>query len=329
LETIRDDRDGELIMARVALLDDYQGVALRMADWKSLPGGTDVVAFPDHLDDEGALAARLADFDIVMAMRERTPFTRTLLGRLPKLRLLITAGMRNASIDVKAAAERGVTVCGTAGLPYPTAELAWGLILALMRRVPAEDRAVREGRWQTTVGLGLNGKTFGVLGLGTLGSRAARVGSAFEMQVLAWSANLTAERAAEVGATLVSKDELLARSDIVSIHLVLGERTRGLIGARELGLMKRTAYLVNTSRGPIVDETALVRALRDGTIAGAGLDVFDTEPLPKDHPFRSLPNTVISPHLGYVTEETYRIFFGQALEDIQAFLRGEPVRVLR
>jgi len=321
--------DGPLIMARVALLDDYQGVALGMADWKGLPKGTDVVAFPDHLDDEGDLAARLADFDIVMAMRERTPFTRALLGRLPKLKLLITAGMRNASIDMKAAAERGVIVCGTAGLPYPTAELAWGLILALMRRIPAEDRAVRDGRWQTTVGLGLNGKTLGVLGLGTLGSRAARVGGAFEMQVLAWSANLTAERAAEVGATLVSKDELLARSDIVSIHLVLGERTRGLIGARELGLMKRTAYLVNTSRGPIVDEAALVRALRDGTIAGAGLDVFDTEPLPKDHPFRSLPNTVITPHLGYVTEETYRIFYGQAVEDIQAFLRGEPVRVLR
>jgi phosphoglycerate dehydrogenase-like enzyme len=329
LETIPDELDGPLIMARVALLDDYQGVALGMADWKSLPKGTDVVAFPDHLDDEGDLAARLADFDIVMAMRERTPFTRALLGRLPKLRLLITAGMRNASIDMKAAAERGIIVCGTAGLPYPTAELAWGLILALMRRIPAEDRAVRDGRWQTTVGLGLNGKTLGVLGLGTLGSRAARVGGAFEMQVLAWSANLTAERAAEVGATLVSKDELLARSDIVSIHLVLGERTRGLIGARELGLMKPTAYLVNTSRGPIVDEAALVRALRDGTIAGAGLDVFDTEPLPKDHPFRSLPNTVITPHLGYVTEETYRIFYGQAVEDIQAFLRGEPVRVLR
>ncbi len=329
METIPDELDGPLIMARVALLDDYQGVALGMADWKSLPRGTDVVAFPDHLDDESDLAARLADFDIVMAMRERTPFTRALLGRLPKLKLLITAGMRNASIDMKAAAERGVIVCGTAGLPYPTAELAWGLILALMRRIPAEDRAVRDGRWQTTVGLGLNGKTLGVLGLGTLGSRAARVGGAFEMQVLAWSANLTAERAAEVGATLVSKDELLARSDIVSIHLVLGERTRGLIGARELGLMKRTAYLVNTSRGPIVDEAALVRALRDGTIAGAGLDVFDTEPLPKDHPFRSLPNTVITPHLGYVTEETYRIFYGQAVEDIQAFLRGEPARVLR
>jgi len=315
-------------MARVALLDDYQGVALNMADWKSLPAGTDVVAFPDHLADESALAARLADFDIVMAMRERTPFTRSLLERLPKLRLLITAGMRNASIDMKAAAERGVLVCGTSGLPYPTAELAWGLILGLMRRIPAEDRATREGRWQVSLGLGLNGKTLGVLGLGTLGSRVARVGRAFEMTVLAWSQNLTAARAEEVGATLVAKDELLARSDIVSIHLVLSERTRGLVGARELGLMKRTAYLVNTSRGPIVDEAALVRALREGTIAGAGLDVFEPEPLPADHPFRSLPNIVVTPHLGYVTEETYRVFYGHALEDVQAFLRGAPVRVL-
>ena len=315
-------------MARVALLDDYQGVALRMADWKSLPAGTDVVAFPDHLADESALAARLADFDIVMAMRERTPFTRSLLERLPKLRLLITAGMRNASIDMKAAAERGVLVCGTSGLPYPTAELAWGLILGLMRRIPAEDRATREGRWQVSLGLGLNGKTLGVLGLGTLGSRVARVGRAFEMTVLAWSQNLTAARAEEVGATLVAKDELLARSDIVSIHLVLSERTRGLLNARELGLMKRTAYLVNTSRGPIVDEAALVRALREGTIAGAGLDVFEPEPLPADHPFRSLPNIVVTPHLGYVTEETYRVFYGHALEDVQAFLRGAPVRVL-
>ncbi len=315
-------------MARVALLDDYQGVALRMADWKSLPAGTDVVAFPDHLADKSALAARLADFDIVMAMRERTPFTRSLFERLPKLRLLITAGMRNASIDMKAAAERGVLVCGTSGLPYPTAELAWGLILGLMRRIPAEDRATREGRWQTSLGLGLNGKTLGVLGLGTLGSRVARVGRAFEMTVLAWSQNLTAARAEEVGATLVAKDELLGRSDIVSIHLVLSERTRGLLGARELGLMKRTAYLVNTSRGPIVDEAALVRALREGTIAGAGLDVFEPEPLPADHPFRSLPNIVVTPHLGYVTEETYRVFYGHALEDVQAFLRGAPVRVL-
>ena len=315
-------------MARVALLDDYQGVALRMADWKSLPAGTEVVAFPDHLADESALARRLADFDVVMAMRERTAFTRSLLERLPKLRLLITAGMRNASIDMKAAAERGVLVCGTAGLPYPTAELAWGLILALMRRIPAEDRATREGRWQVSLGLGLNGKTLGVLGLGTLGSRVAKVGRAFEMDVLAWSQNLTAARAAEVGATLVPKDELLARSDIVSIHLVLSERTRGLLGARELRLMKRSAYLVNTSRGPIVDEAALIEALRNGTIAGAGLDVFDPEPLPADHPFRSLPNIVVTPHLGYVTEETYRVFYGHALEDVQAFLRGAPVRVL-
>ena len=315
-------------MARVALLDDYQGVALRMADWKSLPAGTDVVAFSDHLADEGALATRLADFDIVMAMRERTAFTRSLLERLPKLRLLITAGMRNASIDMKAAAERGVLVCGTAGLPYPTAELAWGLILGLMRRIPAEDRATREGRWQVSLGLGLNGKTLGVLGLGTLGSRVAKVGRAFEMEVLAWSQNLTRARAEEVGATLVAMDELLARSDIVSIHLVLSERTRGLLGARELGLMKRSAYLVNTSRGPIVDEAALIDALRNGIIAGAGLDVFDPEPLSADHPFRSLPNIVVTPHLGYVTEETYRVFYGHALEDVQAFLRGAPVRVL-
>jgi len=314
-------------MARVALLDDYQGVALRMADWKSLPAGTDVVAFSDHLADEGALATRLADFDIVMAMRERTAFTRSLLERLPMLRLLITAGMRNASIDMKAAAERGVLVCGTAGLPYPTAELAWGL-LGLMRRIPSEDRATREGRWQVSLGLGLNGKTLGVLGLGTLGSRVAKVGRAFEMEVLAWSQNLTRARAEEVGATLVAKDELLARSDIVSIHLVLSERTRGLLGARELGLMKRSAYLVNTSRGPIVDEAALIDALRNGIIAGAGLDVFDPEPLPADHPFRSLPNIVVTPHLGYVTEETYRVFYGHALEDVQAFLRGAPVRVL-
>lgn len=318
-----------MIVARVALLDDYQGVALSMADWKSLPTGTEVVVFKDHLADEDALAARLADFDIIMALRERTPFPRSLLERLPKLKLLITAGMRNASIDMKAAADRGVLVCGTAGLPYPTAELAWGLILSLARRIPAEDRATREGRWQTSVGLGLNGKTLGVLGLGTLGSRAARVGRAFEMEVLAWSQNLTAERAAEVGASLTTKDELLARSDFVSIHLVLGERTRGLIGARELGLMKRSAYLVNTSRGPIVEEAAVIRALQDGTIAGAGLDVFDEEPLPPDHPFRRLPNTAITPHLGYVTEETYRVFYGQALEDIKAYLGGTPLRVLR
>jgi phosphoglycerate dehydrogenase-like enzyme len=315
-------------MTRVALLDDYQRVALGMADWKCLPPDTEVVAFEDHLSEDDALVRRLADFDVVMAMRERTPFTRALFERLPRLRLLITAGMRNASIDMAAAAERGITVCGTAGLPYPTAELTWGLIHSLFRRIPAEDRATREGRWQTTLGLGLNGKTLGVLGLGTLGSRVAKVGLALEMKVLAWSQNLTPERAAAAGAELVDKDELLARSDVLSIHLVLSARSRGLIGARELGMMRPTAYLINTSRGPIVDEAALIAALRAGTIAGAGLDTFDVEPLPADHPFRTLPNIVITPHLGYVTEETYRIFYGHALEDIQAFLRGAPVRVL-
>ena len=316
-------------MTRVAILDDYQGVARRMADWTSLPAGTELVIFADHLNDAGAVAARLADFDAVVAMRERTAFPRALLEKLPRLRLLVTTGMRNASIDVGAAVERGVIVCGTAGLPYPTAELTWGLILALVRRIPTEDRATREGRWQVSGGLGLNGKTLGVIGLGGLGSRVAKVGRAFEMDVIAWSQNLTAARAAEVGATLVTKDELLARADVVSIHLVLGDRTRRLIGARELSRMKRTAYLVNTSRGPIVDEAALVAAVRQGTIAGAGLDVYDEEPLPLDHPLRNLPNTVITPHLGYVTEEGYRIFYGQALEDVKAWLAGKPVRELR
>jgi len=295
-------------MARVAILDDYQHVARRMADWSTLPAGTDVVVFADHLKDAGAVAARLADFEAVVAMRERTAFPRALLERLPKLKLLVTTGMRNASIDVAAATARGIVVCGTAGLPYPTAELTWGLILALVRRIPVEDRATREGRWQISCGLGLNGKTLGVIGLGGLGSRVAKVGRAFEMDVIAWSQNLTEARAAEVGAKLVAKDELLARADVASIHLVLSDRTRGLIGARELSLMKRTAYLINTSRGPIVDESALVAAVRKGTIAGAGLDVYGDEPLAIDHPLRDLPNTVITPHLSYVTAKRYRMF---------------------
>ena len=316
-------------VTRVAILDDYQGVALRLADWGRLPAGADVVVFRDHAADEAAVAARLADFDVVVAMRERTPFPRTLIERLRRLRLLVTTGMRNASIDLRAAADHGVVVCGTGGLPYPTAELTWALILALVRHVPREDRATRDGRWQETLGTGLNGKTLGVLGLGQLGSRVARVGRAFEMDVLGWSQNLTAERAAAVGATLAgSRDELLAGADVVTIHLVLSDRTRGLLGARELALMRRSAYLVNTSRGPIVDERALIDALRAGAIAGAGLDVYDEEPLPLDHPLRRLPNTVITPHLGYVTEDTYRIFYAQALEDVGAFLAGTPIRVL-
>jgi phosphoglycerate dehydrogenase-like enzyme len=316
-------------MARVAILDDYQNVARRMADWASLPAGNEVVVFADHLSGSDAVAKRLADFEAVVAMRERTPFPRALLERLPRLKLLVTTGMRNASIDVAAAVERGITVCGTAGLPYPTAELTWGLILGLFRRIPAEDRATREGRWQVSCGLGLNGKTLGVIGLGGLGSRVAKIGRAFEMDVIAWSQNLTAARATEVGATLVTKDELLARSDVVSIHLVLSDRTRGLLGARELARMKPTAYLVNTSRGPIVDEAALVEAVRKGTIGGAGLDVYDEEPLPLDHPLRNLPTTVITPHLGYVTEEGYKIFYGHALEDVKGWLAGQPVRVLK
>jgi phosphoglycerate dehydrogenase-like enzyme len=315
-------------MTRVALLDDYQHVALSMADWNSLPADVEVKAFQNHLADEDALVTRLQDFDIIMAMRERTPFQRSLFARLPRLRLLITSGMRNASIDLQAAHAHGVTVCGTGGLPYPTAELTWGLILALLRHIPREDQATRQGHWQVSVGIGLQGKTLGLLGLGRLGSQVATVGKAFQMRLLAWSQHLTAERAAQYGATLVSKDALLSQSDIVTIHLILSERTQGLVGARELALMKRTAYLINTSRGPIVDEAALLQALQQGAIAGAGLDVFDEEPLPLDHPLRRLENTVITPHLGYVTDETYRVFYGEALENIHAFLKGAPIRVI-
>ena len=315
-------------MTSVAVLDDYQNVAQDMADWDSLPAGVSVDFFQDHLSDEDDVARRLEPYEVVVAMRERTPFTRTLLSRLPDLNLLVTTGMRNASIDMEAAADHGVTVCGTDGLPYPTAELTWALILALARKVPTEDAATRAGEWQVTMGEGLQGKTLGVIGLGRLGSQVAAIGGAFGMNLVAWSQNLTAERAAEFGARLVLKDELLSESDIVTIHLVLSDRTRGLLGERELSLMKRSAYLVNTSRGPIVDESALVGALESGAIAGAGLDVFDIEPLPLDHKLRSLPNTVLTPHIGYVTAETYRIFYGDAVEDIAAFLAGSPVRVI-
>ncbi len=313
---------------RVAVLDDYQDVALKMTDWSVLPSDVQVQVFRDHLADPQEVAQRLRGFEIVMAMRERTPFPRRLLEELPQLKLLITTGMRNASIDIDAARDLGITVCGTRGQGYPTAELTWALILALVRHVPQEDRATRAGQWQVSVGEGLHGKVLGVIGLGNLGSQVATVGKAFGMSLVAWSQNLTVERAAQYGATLVSKDELLSQSDMVTIHLVLSARTRGLIGARELGLMKRTAYLVNTSRGPIIEEQALIQALQQGTIAGAGLDVFDEEPLPLDHPFRRLENTVITPHLGYVTLETYRIFFGDAVEDMRAFLSGTPTRVI-
>jgi phosphoglycerate dehydrogenase-like enzyme len=313
---------------RCAILDDYQNVALDLADWSAITADVEIQVFSEHLGDEAAVAKALADFEVVAIMRERTPFPRSLFDKLPKLKLLVTTGIRNLSIDVTAAAERGVVVSGTEILKYPTAELTWGLVLAATRRIPQERHSVSEGQWQTTLGTGLDGKTLGVIGLGTQGTRVAGYGKAFAMEVLAWSQNLTAERCAEVGVTLVSKEELLAQADVVTIHMVLGERSRGLIGAEELALMKPGATLVNTSRGPIVDEAALIKALKDGTIAGAGLDVFDQEPLAEDHPLRKLPNAVVTPHIGYVTAETYRIFYQQTVEDIRAWLDGAPVRVL-
>ena len=317
-----------MTVVQVAVLDDYQSVAMEMADWSVLPPGTQVRVFQNHLFDRDALVERLKGFDVVVAMRERTPFLRGLLERLPALKLLVTTGTRNASIDVQAASDLGIVVCGTRGLTYPTAELTWGLIIALLRRIPQEDAATRDGGWQTGLGVGLRDKVLGVIGLGRLGSQVATVGLAFGMRVVAWSQNLTEERAAQLGASLVGKDDLLSSSDVVTIHLVLSERTLGLVGERELGLMKPTAYLVNTSRGPIVDEGALVRALQHRTIAGVALDVFDQEPLPIDHPLRGLENAVITPHIGYVTHETYRVFFDDAVEDVVSFLDGTPVRVI-
>ena len=316
-------------MLRIAVLDDYQYAAATYADWSRLPESVEVVEFADHLADADALVRRLAPFDVVVAMRERTPFPRAVLERLPNLGLLVTTGGRNVSIDVAAAAERGIAVCGTGAHPPGTAELTWALVLAVARHVTEEDAAVRAGSWQHTIGTDLAGGTLGLLGLGRLGERVARIGQAFEMDVVAWSANLTDERAAEVGVRRAgSTDELLEAADVVSIHLQLSDRTRGLLGARELGLMKPTAILVNTSRGPIVDEAALVHALREGTIAGAGLDVFDVEPLPRHSPLRELRRAVLTPHLGYVTARTYEVFYRDAVDDVAAWLAGSPVRVL-
>ena len=315
-------------MIRVAVLDDYQRVALQVADWSSLHPQAQIEVFADHLDDQDALARRLHVFECVVLMRERTPFPRALIDKLPNLRLIVTAGMRNAAIDLAAAAARGVQVCGTEMAAHATAELTWGLIIALARHIPAEDRATRAGRWQTTLGVGLQGKTLGLLGLGRLGSQVAKIGLAFGMEVIAWSQNLTAERAAAAGVRRVEKDELFALADIVSIHVVLSERTRGLVGAAELARMKPSASLVNTSRGPVVDEAALVAALRERRIAGAALDVFEPEPIRRDHPLLALDNTVITPHIGYVIEDGYRLLYGQAVENIRAFLAGQVLRGL-
>jgi phosphoglycerate dehydrogenase-like enzyme len=313
---------------RIAVLDDYQEVARRYGDWASLAPEAEVTVFHGHIAGDDSLAEHLEGFDVVIAMRERTPFTAKRLAKLPDLKLIVTTGMANAAIDMDATRERGITVCGTGGLASPTAELTWALILATVRHVVAEDGAIRAGRWQHTIGPELAGHTLGVLGLGRLGTRVAQVAQAFAMDVVAWSQNLDPDEARAKGVEPVEKDELLARADVVSIHLRLSERTRGLLGARELGLMKPTAVLVNTSRGPIVDEEALVEALLAGTIGGAGLDVFDVEPLPRDHPLRTAPRTVLTPHIGYVTTGAYEIYYREAVEDVAAWLRGEPVRVL-
>jgi phosphoglycerate dehydrogenase-like enzyme len=298
-------------------------------DWSVLPGGTQVDAFQDHIFDEAALAERLRSYDVVLGMRERTPMRRALLERLPNLKLLLTTGMGNASFDFPAATDLGIVCCGTAmGGGPSTSELAWGLILALAKKIPHEDAAVRAGHWQLGLGESVNERTLGVVGLGRLGSVVARVGLAFNMRVLAWSQNLTPERAEAAGVVYATKDELFAQSDYISIHYPLSDRSRGMITARELDLMKPTAYLINTSRGPIVDEAALIHVLEIGAIGGAGLDVFDVEPLPADHPYRRLPNTVVTPHLGYVTQEGYRRMFADSIENIQMFLSGDPVRVI-
>jgi phosphoglycerate dehydrogenase-like enzyme len=316
-------------LTRLAILDDYQGAARALGPWDRLPDGLRIDVFRDTVSDPDALAERLRPFDALVIMRERTPFPRALVERLPNLRLLVTTGMRNRSVDLAACAEKGVTVCGTPGFGNPTVDLTWGLILSLVRRIPEQERALREGRWQVALGNGLEGKALGVLGLGNLGARVARVGAVFGMRVLAWSPNLTEERAAEVGAARVDKAALMAEADVLTLHVVLSERSRGIVGAEDIARMKRSAVVVNTSRGPLIDQAALIAALKEGRIAGAGLDVYDEEPLPPDHPILSAPNIVLTPHLGYVTEENFRVYFQGAVEAVQGYLKGSPVRVLR
>ena len=313
---------------RVAILDDYQNVALTIADWSAVQEQAVVTAFADHLSDEDKIVDRLAGFDVVVAMRERTPFPRSLLERLPDLKLLITTGLRNNSFDLAAATERGIQVCGTDLVPTSTVELTWALILAVVRDISGEDRRTRAGQWQQFLPLNLAGSTLGVVGLGKLGSRVAVIGHAFGMTVLAWSPHLTDGKAGVSHAIHTDLDQLLQASDIVTVHVPLNDGSRGLIGSRELDLLGPTSYLINTSRDPIVDQDALVHALHAGTIAGAGLDVFDVEPLPAGHPLLSTPRTVLSPHVGFVSRRAYEVAYGGAVEDIMAWLAGIPVRPL-
>jgi phosphoglycerate dehydrogenase-like enzyme len=316
-------------MVRAAILDDYQNVAMKFADWSGISKDVEIKVFNAPLDGPDAVIKALQGFAIVVGMRERTPFPRKVIEALPDLKLLITTGARNNSFDVKACADRGVTVCGTGAAGSPTTGIAFGLMLELTRRIGFENARLKAGEpWQVTIGRDLEGLTLGILGLGKLGQRSATVGKAFGMRTIAWSQNLTEEKAKAASADLVSKEDLFRNADFITIHLVLGDRSRGLVGAKELGLMKKTSYLINTSRGPIVDEKALIAALQNNAIAGAGLDVFDVEPLPLNHPFRKMDNVVITPHLGYVSEQNYRKYFTDIVEDIRAWLDGKPVRVI-
>jgi phosphoglycerate dehydrogenase-like enzyme len=316
-------------MVRAAILDDYQNVAMGFADWSPIAKDVEIKVFNKPFGSQDEAIKALRGFAVVVGMRERTPFPRKVVEALPDLKLLITTGARNNSFDIKACAERGITVCGTGAAGSPTTGIAFGLMLELTRRIGFENARLKAGApWQTTIGRDLEGLTLGILGLGKLGQRSAAVGKAFGMKTIAWSQNLTEEKAKSSGVDYVSKDDLFCNADFVTIHLVLSDRSRGLVGAKELGLMKKSAYLINTSRGPIVDEKALIAVLQSKSIAGAGLDVFDTEPLPLDHPFRKMDNVVITPHLGYVSEQNYRKYFPDIVEDIRAWLDGKPVRVI-
>ncbi len=315
-------------MLRAAILDDYQGVALTMTDWSPVSDRVEAVSFHDHLSDADALVERLAPFDIVVAMRERTAFPKDVIDRLPNLKLLVTTGMGNAAVDVRALYDAGKTFCGTGGGATSTAELTWALILAAARHIVTEVTNVNSGGWMTTMGTDLQGRTLGLLGLGRLGGRVATIGKAFGMDVIAWSQNLTEERCAELGVRRVERDALFREADFLTVHLVLSGRTRGLVSEADLRAMKPSAWLINTSRGPIVDEDALATACADGWIAGAAVDAFSTEPLPAGHPFRTLPNVLATPHIGYVTDDTYRTWFDHIVEDIAAYLDGAPIRVI-
>jgi phosphoglycerate dehydrogenase-like enzyme len=312
-----------------AILDDYQNMAMTVADWSSVSKDIDFKVYNEGLGGRDKVVAALKDCAVVCLMRERTPFGKDVIDALPNLKLIVTSGVRNAAIDVAAAAARGIPVCGTETLGHPTAELTFGLMLELARKIGHENARLKAGaRWQSVVGIDLAGKTLGIIGLGKLGTRVARIGNALGMKVIAWSQNLTAEKAKEGGATLVSKEDLLKQSDFITVHVQLSDRTRGLIGAAELALMKPTAFFINTSRGPVADEAAIAAALKAKKVAGAAIDTYDVEPLPLDHPFRKLDNIVITPHLGYVTANNYKGFYTQMVEDIRAWLDGKPVRAI-